>query len=360
MKNITYYAICGTQLSSGVYRKVLNFVNSAKRNNFTARPFVIQPGIFSHFKLAYALAKSESDVAVIRSNSYGLFLLQFGILVAKIRGVKIVIDIPTPLHVTLVEQWSSDDYRYIKIVKIIGLLISGPWCLWLVDRVIQYAPESAWFSLGLRSKTLMIGNGIDVQSISMRTQYPNWPAKQIILLGVGGLSIWHGYDIVIKSLYECKRNTAGRSNIVFNIVGSGDELENLKALVNKLSLNDCVYFYGSLFGSDLNAHYQSAHFGVGSFGLHRIGLKMASPLKLREYAAVGLPFIYATDDPDFQGDLKFCHKFVSSEDHSTLTKFLEVISNIEYISNPMDIRDYALAKLDYQSKVSQVLSFLDE
>ena len=42
----------------------------------------------------------------------------------------------------------------------------------------------------------------------------------------------------------------------------------------------------------------SADVGIGTLGLHRKSMDEASPLKVREYLAVGLPVLYGYRDPD--------------------------------------------------------------
>lgn len=54
---------------------------------------------------------------------------------------------------------------------------------------------------------------------------------------------------------------------------------------------------------------------LGSLALHRKGMGEASPLKVREYLAAGLPTILAYDDTDFPEDADFLLKLPNEEDN---------------------------------------------
>lgn len=59
-----------------------------------------------------------------------------------------------------------------------------------------------------------------------------------------------------------------------------------------------------------------ADFGVGPLALHRAGLDEASPLKVREYLAHGLPVVLASQDTDFIGaEPWFVHRLANDEDN---------------------------------------------
>ncbi|WP_118973729.1 glycosyltransferase family 4 protein [Taibaiella koreensis] len=61
------------------------------------------------------------------------------------------------------------------------------------------------------------------------------------------------------------------------------------------------FVHGYLDKDALMALYHKADIGVGTLALHRKNMEEACPLKVREYAALGLPMIIAYYDADFQG-----------------------------------------------------------
>ena len=77
------------------------------------------------------------------------------------QGVRIVIDIPTPMVNLLFEIWIQRNSIRGALLRISLVLSSLPWSYWVTHRVIQYGQEHPWFLLGLRHKTVLMGNGIN-------------------------------------------------------------------------------------------------------------------------------------------------------------------------------------------------------
>lgn len=103
---------------------------------------------------------------------------------------------------------------------------------------------------------------------------------------------WHGCDLLIRGLANYYIQ-GGKRNIRLHLAGGGSELPNLKDLTAKVNLTDRVLFHGILDRDASSALFDSCTLAVGSLGLHRIGLTVASTLKTREYLARGIPFLYA-------------------------------------------------------------------
>ena len=355
MKTVGYYAICTSDQSSGVYKKLNGFVMAAMKLGYLASLRQVDEGHFSHLKLTKAVAFANEDVIVVRGNSYGFFVLMVGLIVARVRGIRIVLDIATPMTVVIHEIKNSNSTVLKKAAKFVGWILSGPWSYWAAHRIVQYAPESMWFSLGSDYKTILIGNGIDVASIPMRTMRPTWPSSELRLVAVAQLSNWHGYDRVIRAINEFNKRINSKFVIFFTIVGTGDEYHNLSNLTKTLGIEDRVIFTGSLQGSKLYEKYAESHFAVSSLGLHRIGLKCSSVLKAREYCAIGIPFLCTGVDPDFADELSFRYVVNSDDDFSEITDFFEKLESVVLIEDVDLIRAFAERNLDIEIKVRSFL-----
>jgi hypothetical protein len=124
-----------------------------------------------------------------------------------------------------------------------------------------------------------ISNGIDVNA------YPSLPATaegppRLVFVGTGDAP-WHGVD-------KLARLAGARPDWQIDIVGmhnSGTTQEN-------------ITWHGPLERQDLLPVLGRADVGVGTLALHRKSMDEASPLKVREYLAVGLPVLYGYADPD--------------------------------------------------------------
>ncbi|MCP4482310.1 MAG: glycosyltransferase [bacterium] len=88
---------------------------------------------------------------------------------------------------------------------------------------------------------------------------------------------------------------------VFYIVGDGDEILKSKKMVANYGLNNNVIFYEHKTGRGLDEIFCKANILVGSLVLFRIGLKEATPIKIVEDYAKGLPIILSYKDPRFEG-----------------------------------------------------------
>ncbi len=355
MKTVGYYAICAPDKSSGVYRKIEGIVSASNKLGYSAAYTLIDSGRGSHFNLASKVGRANEDVIIVRGNSYGFFILMFGLIFARVRGKRVVLDVATPMGAVFYEIWDSASTFSIKFFKTFGWMLSGPWSFWAANRVMQYAPENKWFSLGLKKKTILIGNGVNVSSIPMRRNSPAWPNKYLKLIGVAQLSSWHGYDLIIKAISEFNKLSDKKFDINFVIIGSGDELNSLKQLTKNLSLCDHVRFTGSLQGDKLYHEYDGAHIAISSLALHRIGLNFASVLKAREYCAIGIPFLAAGIDPDFSSDIDFRYIVDLSEDFTQIVDFFRKLEFIDKFKMPEEIREFSEAKLDLQIKVKSFL-----
>lgn len=203
------------------------------------------------------------------------------------------------------------------------------------------------------AKVLTIPNGIDSSNFSFRN--PNYadPQKRLDMLFIGSLSKWHGLDRLIKGM------TGYKNNCFFHIVGEGKEKENLRHLAGSLGLAENVLFYGFRDKEQLDIFFEKCHIAIGSLGVHRNSLTQASPLKVREYAARGIPSVISYEDPDFR-HVPWVFK---ANDPSNQPIFLKPIIDwsIEclYRHSPQKIHEYAVKHLDYDVKFKKLLCLME-
>lgn len=350
-----YYAICAPDQSSGVFRKVSGFTDAARKLGYNANYYLIPGGPSCHFRLALTVGLAKEDLIVIRNNSFASAVSAIGVIVARARGKQVVVDVATPMASVLREVVRSRSPAVVKCIKLIGFALSGPWSFWPATRLLQYAPESKWFTYGNSTRTLLIGNGVDVQKYSERVTCPPWPHHTLTLVAVAQLADWHGYDLLLRAIAQF-RALGDTFKIELLVVGDGDALPQLRALAEELQLGSSVAFLGELSGEALLAVYSKAHLGVGSLALHRKGLTFASELKTREYCAVGLPFITACTDPDFPAETQF--RFVVNTDKDCISDLVDLFSKLPHLQLPFpsEVRRYAMDRLDYAKKVARALA----
>jgi glycosyltransferase involved in cell wall biosynthesis len=348
---IGYFSNYNPDKYPGVAKKVEGVVNSLNQEGFPAEVcFVDGSGILSTIKLSIMVINTHYETVIIRLSAPGAIFIFPAILIARLLGRKVVIDVPTPRAVYINELLNSKQAKINKVLKYILTYIAGGWSLLPANKILQYAPESFWFELLVKKKSLLIGNGIDLTTIPEELRPRFNPTQNITLIAVASISFWHGFDRVIKGIYEYYKN-GGDKEIIFNIVGDGEGLEQLKELVGKYEIQGRVQFLGYKTGQELDGIYRESDIAIGSLGLHRLGLEYASPLKEREYCSRGLPFVASSKDPDFSQEQWF--RFVVKADESN-TSIVELINwHQENISKHdyNEIRYFAENVLSQKKKV---------
>lgn len=219
---------------------------------------------------------------------------------AKRRGAKLVVEHPTyPFEhgktTSLLRKpiFKYNEHVFCKIDRMLDLytLIGDP-----CDGSFHGVPA------------MNIVNGVDVEALPLHAARPT---PQIAFLALASMSRWQGYDRLIEALAAYK----GEEEIVIHMVG-GDcdgSLAEWKLLAQERGVGDRVIFHGELFGEALNEVVAQCDVGVGGLGLYRKKQFQSMTLKLREYMARGLPFVYAVDDPSIPDEPRFCQK-LSNDD----------------------------------------------
>lgn len=153
-----------------------------------------------------------------------------------------------------------------------------------VSRILTYSNDRKIFNIN----TINTINGVIFESIRQRSYIGN--SKDINLIAVSGMWPCHGYDRLIRGMYNYYKN-GGTRYIHFHIVGEGQESKKYKKLIEEYNLNNNVTLYGNQIGENLDKIYDISNIAVNSLAIHRIKLTNESTLKTKEYAAKGLPII---------------------------------------------------------------------
>lgn len=354
MNNLSYYAVIGDGNHLGVLKKISNLCAVARKKNFSAQERIFNNSIKDILRFVWILCFEKADVIFIRYYDVIMPFLIFPVLLLRFKGKRVIIDIPTPISVTIkeMEQIKNTPKR---ILRMIYVYISGFWVLLPYNTVVQYGSESSWFSLFLKKKILTQGNGILIDDSLPLCR--DRVVSKLRLIGVAKLAIWHGYDRVIRALANIDFSTLDY-DIQFTVVGDGDALTSLIKLAQDYGVEDKVEFLGSVQGNALNTVFANKHIGIASLGLYRIGLEEASTLKTREYMARGLPVIAAAKDFDIPEDNKFRIQ-ISNDD--SIEELVSILLNHDILTSisPQEIREFAKNKLSLETKFYDMLSHCD-
>lgn len=141
-------------------------------------------------------------------------------------------------------------------------------------------------------------NGIDVQSVPMANGKGN--DATLTLVGVGHWQWWHGLDRLVKGLSVYCQNAHAYPKINIRLIGSTEHLPWLQERIGKAGLRQHITIHAPVMGNELDEFFEGADLAVGLLAGAQKGLQCAFPLKHREYACRGLPFIYSLPDPDLE------------------------------------------------------------
>lgn len=141
-------------------------------------------------------------------------------------------------------------------------------------------------------------NSINLEKYSTLPQN-NVDGIRMVFVGSPGQS-WHGVDRIISLARFIPE-------FEFHIVGPIYESDNL----NDQPKN--VFFYGEIYDMKLDEIMAKMDIGISSLGMERIGLTEASPLKTRQYLALGLPVISGIRDSAIQSSEDF-YLFLTEND----------------------------------------------
>lgn len=344
--------------STGVKRKIEGFCTAAEKAGFHVE-YAMEPGkAYTAGKLLVRrMLASDAKYIVVRSFTAGnvFFIREF--FKARRQGRILIIDIPTPMNAYLREIEFKKKPLLWKWTKKTLTYIGGPLGLLPFHRVIQYGDESWWFSMFSKKKTKLVGNGIDVTRLPLRSKDYLKTTDKLVLVGVAASIIsWHGFDRVVKAMIKWKEQGHGMP-VEFHLIGGNDSFnaEDIRQLARKGNVEKNVIFHGLQDTNYIIKMYGKAHLAIASLGLFREKLFTASVLKTREYCLAGIPFIASADDPDFPSTLPFRFEVSNDEDISDILDVFERYWKIRKQFTDEEIRQYALDHLSFDVKFKEMI-----
>jgi glycosyltransferase involved in cell wall biosynthesis len=223
-----------------------------------------------------------------------------------------------------------------------------------VDATVGFFGHSEIFGI----PCIQTANGIDVDQIPV-VRKRRLAGPSISMIVAANLSRWHGVDRLLRGLADYINRTPSR-RVTLDIAGDGDAAQDLRKLCGELGVENCVSFQGMRTGEDLDALFAKSDLAISSLGMHRLGLRRSSSLKAREYCARGVPFVLASDDPDFPEGIPFVHRVPADEsaiDVAAMVAFVEELHarNPNYVS---EMREYAETRLTWRTKFKPVVHYL--
>ena len=206
---------------------------------------------------------------------------------------------------------------------------------------------------------LNIDNGVSVESIPEKT-ITLAPDGKRHLLAVATMSNWQGYDRIIRGIANWDSPKA-KEYVVDLVGGEGDgSLQKWKELSVKCNIDKQVLFHGRKTGDQLTKMFEMAEIGLGTLGMYRKKMNTGSVLKIREYMARGLPFIYANEDPDLEENMPWCIRVPNDKtpiDMELVDEFADSLVENKDIGHKM--RLYALDHMSWEAQFRTIFSRIE-
>lgn len=230
--------------------------------------------------------EEDTDVLYFRRIDPSVkLLLKLCELKRRNKKLRLIMEIPTYPF-----AWESTVKQSLK--RKVSYAIGNYLLHFFLDRIVLIGQEQAIpYLYGV--PVLHAKNGVDYEDITLRMNRKK--DNEIHMIAVSGCYFWHGYDRLIKGLSNYYRNDSVKQQVYFHLVGEGKCLEEYKKLAVESNLFDkYVFFHGRLVGQELDEVYNMCDVAIDCLGCHRKQLYYVSSLKVREYAAKGMPMVTST------------------------------------------------------------------
>ncbi|MBB6097850.1 glycosyltransferase involved in cell wall biosynthesis [Deinobacterium chartae] len=216
-----------------------------------------------------------------------------------------------------------------------GLLLGRAAGLVYVSYEIAKQPHYAKF----RPPHTVIGNGIALED-TRPLPAPTAGPPRLVFIGHAGQP-WHGVDKILQLARL-------RPDWRFDLVGISAQDTPEDAPAN-------VTLHGHLDRASYERILEAADCAVGSLALHRNSMQEASPLKVREYLAYGLPVILGYLDTDFLSGAEFILRLPNTESNvkDTLGDIERFVRSWQGRRVPREVA----ARLDYAHKEQERIAF---
>ena len=225
----------------------------------------------------------------------------------------------------------------------------------LIGVTDEISREESKRNFSLPRKT--ISNGIDVSKVNFTKFIPFDGESLTMTIVASEFAAWHGLDKLLNSLIVNNADIKITLNLVGEYITNNDKttIEN----INTTKKNITVKILGSKRGEELDEVFSNSTLAIGSVAIYRQKLEEACALKIREYLARGIPFIYSAKDPDISENSSFSFELPNDDspiDFNQIIKFVEQVSAQKNISEEM--REYAFETVDWTIKVKEMYKFV--
>ncbi len=140
------------------------------------------------------------------------------------------------------------------------------------------------------NKVFVVRNGPDLQQMRLvRPEFELKGSRRYLLIYLGVMSIQDGVQYTLYALHTLVHKR-GRQDVSLVLMGSGDQLDELRALSKDLDLDNYVDFTGWVTGGDIIRFLTVADVGLSPDPQNGVN-EFCTMIKTMEYMAMGKPVV---------------------------------------------------------------------
>ncbi|HEX2985889.1 MAG TPA: hypothetical protein VHO71_03650 [Caproiciproducens sp.] len=203
---------------------------------------------------------------------------------------------------------------------------------------------------------ITVNDGIDFSKTEQRicTEISGDPVS---ILGVVEQPEVCGFERMILGLKTYLLDSH-HEDIVFDIVGEPDSLQELQAVAKSNDLSNRVRFLGKKLPEEMVQLYNTHSVAVSCLGLYKVGEKYYSPEIAKLYCAAGIPFIYAYEDLSLYETIPFALKVTNNDSPINISLVCEFVWRCRLDQRlPQTERKFAEKNYDWRIIMKRILEF---
>lgn len=338
----------------------MQYVNFAPLETGLRKTF-LGKGIFASLPFFSVFSPYKYDK---RFNGYSFYYIRFEAADYSFRTFLKQLRKNNPLSKIIIEFPDYPNTIWMKGILFLGIYLKDLYARKFYKKYIdRFAVWNREYKSIYSVPTVYYTNGINVSRLPLRNVSCHFK-NELHLLGLSSMFAFHGFDRLLRGLktyYASEKSV----KIYFHIVGDdiGGERKKYQCYVNNEKLNGYIKFYDQKIGDELSSLCNEIDIAVGSLGMYRVGLKIASSLKTREYFARGFPVVSGCPIDVLLGkDYPYCIEFENDNSEIDVAKIVNWYENltsredIKVISE--NIRKFAEQNCDIAVAMKEVIEYI--
>ena len=239
----------------------------------------------------------------------------------KKNNIKIYYEIPT--YPYFAEQYRTAKKKYRALAKIILDIIFWPFIYMYINRLVVIKSNT---KVKIFKKMIEINNGVNISDLEIKQNFERNKDQPFRMVAVGTIYPYHGYDRILKGLYECSEKVNDRI-VEFHVIGESPTIDELKKNAHDLGLKN-VIFHVIKTTNELNDMYNMFDVGLGCMALKRRNADIDTTLKIIEYYCRGIPVVTSGISPMDNFNKKYTIHVANTEDNISIENIYNEFSKI--------------------------------